>query len=134
MVAGRKMVVVVEDVGSCATTLEIALGRIHHLDIRVVHSAEAARAVINSDGAVCAVVTDLHLPQSSGQELIRWIRSRRESVHLPIIVVSGDSDPDTPSKTLLLGANAFFPKPFSPSEVRRRLEDLINAEQNPTSD
>jgi hypothetical protein len=26
-----------------------------------------------------------------------------------------------------LGANAFFPKPYSPSDVRHTLEDLLNA-------
>jgi hypothetical protein len=25
-----------------------------------------------------------------------------------------------------LGANAFFPKPYSPSDVRHTLEDLLN--------
>jgi DNA-binding response OmpR family regulator len=130
MFNGRKTVLVVEDAGSCATTLEIALAQIDDLDVRIVPSAEEARALIEADTGVCAIVTDLHLPEASGLDLIHWIRSSRASIRLPIIVVSGDSDPETPAKTLGLGANAFFAKPFSPAEVRQKLEDLIDAKEN----
>jgi DNA-binding NarL/FixJ family response regulator len=40
--------------------------------------------------------------------------------------LSGDSHPDTPERLRSLGANAFFPKPYSPSDVRHTLEDLLN--------
>lgn len=129
MRGSRKTVVVVEDAGACATTLEIALGQIKQLEICVVTSAEAARAFIDSGVEVTAVVTDLNLPEASGLDLIEWLRSRDGSGRMPIIVISGESDPDLPAKSLLLGANAYFSKPFSPAQVRRRLEDLIDAEE-----
>jgi DNA-binding response OmpR family regulator len=130
MITSRRIVLVVEDAGACATTLEIALAQIDNLDVRVVPSAEDAWAVIDNDAGICAIVTDLQLPKASGLDLIRWLRSRGGSIRLPIIVISGDSDPDTPATTLRLGANAFFGKPFSPSEVRQRLEELINARES----
>lgn len=126
----RRTVLVVEDAGACATTLEIALTQIDNLDVRVVTSAEEARTLIDTNVNVCAIITDLHLPQASGLDLIDWVRSRHTTFGLPIIVVSGDSDPDVPARTLCLGANAFFPKPFSPAEVRQTLEELIDAKEN----
>jgi DNA-binding NarL/FixJ family response regulator len=45
---------------------------------------------------------------------------------MPIIVVSADTDPATPERVVALGAEAFFPKPFSPALVRRKLEQLLN--------
>ena len=124
----HRTVLVVEDAGSCATTLEIALARIAGVAVRVVGTAEAARAVLASDADVCALITDLHLPEDSGLDLVRWVRGRENRAHMPIIVISGDSDPDTPPAALRLGANAYFAKPFSPSEVRHRLEELIDEE------
>ena len=124
-----RTILVVEDTGACATTLEIALGQINGLDIQIVSTAEEAQACLDNGGArICAIVTDVHLPRDSGLDLIRWVRSRESSARLPIIVISGDSDPETPAATLQLGANAYFAKPFSPSEVRHKLEDLIDAE------
>jgi hypothetical protein len=36
-------------------------------------------------------------------------------------------DVDTPGKLKSLGANAFFPKPFSPAAVRHTLEHILYA-------
>jgi PleD family two-component response regulator len=62
-----------------------------------------------------------------GFELIQAVRSHSGSAALPILVISGDSDPRTASRVEALGANAYFQKPFSPIEVRNRLEQLIYA-------
>jgi DNA-binding response OmpR family regulator len=125
-----RTVLVVEDTVLCATILEIALTQITGLSVRVVGSANEARHVLDAE-RVCAVVTDVHLPDASGFDLIRWVRSRHSSARLPILVISGDTDPDTNAVVLKLGANAYFVKPFSPSEVRQKLEDLIDAAPTP---
>jgi CheY-like chemotaxis protein len=44
---------------------------------------------------------------------------------LPILLISGDSDPMLPERALAQGADAFFPKPYSPSAVRKKLEQLL---------
>jgi len=95
-----------------------------------VRTAEEALHCLGQDhaaGDICAVITDLHLPQMDGFELIETVRSRPGRGALPILVISGDSDPGTPSRLKALGANAYFQKPFSPTEVRNRLEQLIYA-------
>jgi two-component system chemotaxis response regulator CheY len=62
-----------------------------------------------------------------GFELIRRIRGDYRLSETPIIVVSGDTDPATPSRVAKLGVSAFFPKPYSPAQVRRKLEQILNA-------
>jgi two-component system, chemotaxis family, chemotaxis protein CheY len=62
-----------------------------------------------------------------GFDLIEAVRANPDHATLPILVISGDSDPRTPARLTRLGANAYFPKPYSPAEVRSRLEQLIDA-------
>jgi DNA-binding response OmpR family regulator len=118
-------VLIVEDTEPCRDTLEVALMRVPGLAVRSVATAEEALHCLATD-EVCALVTDLHLPQMDGFELIRAIRSRPESAALPILVISGDNDPHTMARLAGLGANAYFSKPYSPAEVRRKLEQLLN--------
>jgi DNA-binding response OmpR family regulator len=118
-------ILIVEDTAACATTLEIALGQIGGATVHVVSSVTEARSVLRRDDQVCALITDIHLPDASGLDLVKWVRSRPSAVRLPIVVISGDSDPDTPVASLRLGADAFFAKPFSPSVVRQKVEELI---------
>jgi CheY-like chemotaxis protein len=53
-------------------------------------------------------------------------RDMLEMALMPIMVVSGDNDPSTLERLVNLGASAYFPKPYSPSQVRQRLEELID--------
>jgi two-component system chemotaxis response regulator CheY len=119
-----RLILIVEDSATCAETLQIALESIPGIETRVSHSAKAAFALAEGNDVV-AIVTDLHLPQADGFELIRRLRADPRFVRVPILLISGDSDPGLPARALAEGADAFFPKPYSPSAVRRKLEQLI---------
>jgi two-component system chemotaxis response regulator CheY len=121
-----KLVLIVEDSETCAETLLIALESIPGLEPRVIHSPRAAIAALwDRNNDVAAIVTDLHLPQSDGFDLIRQLRAEPRFARLPIVLISGDSDPLLPARALAQGADAFFPKPYSPAAVRRKLEELL---------
>ena len=119
-------VLIVEDDENVAP-LEIALANLKGLRVLVLKNGrEAADFLRRSSIDLAAVITDLQLPYVDGFELIEIIRGQARYSDLPIVVLSGDSHPDTPERLRLLGANAFFPKPYSPSDVRHTLEDLLN--------
>jgi len=127
-----RTVLIVEDAESCATTLEIALLAIPRIHVRVAPTAwQALDMLAAAGGGICALVTDLHLPLMDGFELIERLRSDSRTARLPIIVISGDSDPRTPERLYRLGANAYFGKPYSPVQVRQKVEQLLDA--NPIS-
>jgi CheY-like chemotaxis protein len=77
------------------------------------------------ESEIVAIITDLHLPQSDGLAFIRQLRAEPRFARLPILLISGDSDPRLAQRALETGADAFFPKPYSPAAVRRRLEQLL---------
>jgi CheY-like chemotaxis protein len=121
-----KQVLIVEDSEACAETLQIALESIPGVETRVIGSPRAAMvAALESHGEIAAIVTDLHLPQSDGFDLIRQLRAEPRFARLPILLISGDSDPLLAERALAQGADAFFPKPYSPSAVRKKLEQLL---------
>jgi two-component system chemotaxis response regulator CheY len=120
-----RLALIVEDSEPCAETLQIALELIDGLEVRVVHSPRAAIAMLSHTKEIAAIITDLHLPKSDGLELIRQLRTEPRFTKLPILLISGDSDPQLPAKALANGADAFFAKPYSPAAVRRKLEYLL---------
>jgi DNA-binding response OmpR family regulator len=120
-----RLVLIVEDTELCRDTLEVALMKLPNLAVQSVTTAEEALEWLDAN-EVCALVTDLHLPLMNGFELIEAVRGRPWRSSLPILVISGDSDPRIPTRLAKLGANAFFSKPYSPAEVRHKLEQLID--------
>ena len=126
MIAMGRTIVVVEDSFDCAETLQIALESIAGVDIRVVASGQAALEFLARCGEdVAAVVTDLQMPRMSGMDLLKRLKSDPRLRQIPVLIISGDSDPRLPARSLSFGAHAYFSKPYSPIQVRQTLEQLL---------
>ena len=125
-----RSVLIVEDSENSAAILEIALMGIPGVSVLTAPSGvDALRILRQSAPTVQAVVTDLNMPRMDGFEMIRKIREDRILSGTPIIVVSADTDPATPGRVERLGVSAFFAKPFSPAQVRRTLEQILDGTQ-----
>jgi CheY-like chemotaxis protein len=122
-------ILLVDDSEDCLATMDLALQTLPGVVIRPSPSAEAALAALEDreNDTFSAVITDVHLPEMTGLELVTRIRQNPRFRSLPIVVVSADADPSTPGRALGLGANAYFAKPFSPGAMRKKLEELIYA-------
>ena len=117
-----RTILIVEDTEPGRDILEMALMQLPGISIRSVGTAEEALQCLASH-EISAMVTDLNLPRMDGFQLIEKVRA---SSTMPIMVISGDNDPRTLERLVVLGASAYFPKPYSPSQVRQRLEELID--------
>src|SRR5439155_11895395 len=102
-----RTVLIVEDSDTTADTLEIALLSLP--DVSVTHAPSGRKAwQLLQNQSVSAIITDLHMPHMDGFELIERVRTANGPGYVPIIVLSGDSDPDTPERVRRLGADAYF--------------------------
>ena len=126
-------VLIVDDTEASASALELVCATIPGIAVLTVSSALDAVPILRDRSTpVRAVLTDIRMPRMSGFDLIRFIRGDPRLAAIPIVVVTADTDPDTPALTALLGANAYFSKPFSPRAIRETLERLIHG--NPSAD
>ncbi len=93
------------------------------------HVALSGRAalelVAEYNGRVAAIVTDLQMPRMSGLDLLQQLKANDAHRHIPVVIISGESDPLLPARSLACGAHAFFVKPYSPLAVRQTLEELL---------
>jgi CheY-like chemotaxis protein len=121
----RRTVLVIDDVDTCASTLELLFDGMQEVDVLTALSAEHAWEILEAS-SVAAVVTDLEMRDMDGFELIQRIRSHPLHHEVPIMVITGSSDPDAPRRAAGLGANAFFTKPYSAGRVREELEHLLS--------
>jgi putative two-component system response regulator len=72
------------------------------------------------------MLLDLHMPAPDGLEILRNLRSVRESLgFLPVIVLTGDTGRTARNSALLLGADDFLLKPLDRQEVVLRVRNLL---------
>jgi DNA-binding response OmpR family regulator len=119
-------VLIVEDAETVASALEILFSSIPGLKIITASSAEQAwRLLDEGPEPIRALVTDVQLPEMDGFELIGRVRSHASFGSLPIIVITGLTDPDVARRLRSCGADAVFTKPYSPTQVREKLEQFL---------
>jgi DNA-binding NtrC family response regulator len=74
-------------------------------------------------GSFDVVVSDVHMPECDGLDLIRAIHKRHPE--LPIIVMSGKPTDDAQSRALGDGAFRYLVKPVMPSALRSVIESAV---------
>jgi two-component system, chemotaxis family, chemotaxis protein CheY len=122
-------VLIVEDADTCASTLEIIFSSIRGLKILVASSAERAWQMLEDrSGDIRVLVTDLHMPGMDGFELIERVRTDKLHAAMPIVVITGSTDPHVSDRLRQSGVDAVFAKPYSPALVREKLEQLLGNE------
>jgi len=75
------------------------------------------------------VVLDLMLPDISGTEICRWVRSEPELSDVPIIMLTAKADEIDRVVGFELGADDYVTKPFSPRELVLRVGAVLRRRQ-----
>ena len=124
----EKFVLVVDDNEEARIAAEISLQPLDTCAIYSFKTVAKALTFLETDAhGLGVLVTDLHLPQADGFELIQRVRSDVRWAHVPIVVVSADGCQETRDRLQDLGADAFFLKPYSPAQLLRTVERLLYA-------
>jgi diguanylate cyclase (GGDEF)-like protein len=71
------------------------------------------------------VVLDFEMPHASGPELCRVVRSDARWSSLPMLVLTGRTDPDSIERVFEAGADDFVAKPFVGPELVTRIENRL---------
>lgn len=71
------------------------------------------------------IVTDYNMPEVDGRELTRYVREQSEQSHLPILMVTSESNDTHLANIEQDGVNALCDKPFEPEFVKQILFRLL---------
>lgn len=73
------------------------------------------------------LLLDLVMPEVTGFEILQQVRAHPHHNHLPVIILTSSSDPETKLKALDQGATDFLAKPVDPSELILRVRNTLAA-------
>lgn len=74
------------------------------------------------------ILLDLFMPEMNGFEVIKKLQEDEETKKIPVIFLTGDSQPSTEIKCLELGAADFIVKPFEPKIMFSRIKRVLELE------
>ena len=117
----RARILVVEDEAGIALGLQEDL-RIEGYQVEVVNDGDAATQRATT-GAFDLILLDVMLPKKDGFQVCRELR--RGGVSTPIILLTARAQEAEKVLGLQLGADDYVTKPFSPMELRARIEAVL---------
>uniref|UniRef100_A0A7C1X027 Response regulator transcription factor n=1 Tax=Pseudomonas graminis TaxID=158627 RepID=A0A7C1X027_9PSED len=90
--------------------------------VRACHDGQSARKAL-AESAPAAVVLDVMLPDGSGLELLKQLRT--DHPDLPVLMLSARGEPLDRILGLELGADDYLAKPCDPRELTARLRAVL---------
>jgi signal transduction histidine kinase len=97
------------------------------LNFQVIEAVDGRQAIEKASQFLPdVIVCDMMMPEKSGLEVCREIRERTYTKSTPILMLTARADEETKLTALAAGANDFITKPFSTTELRVRLKNLVD--------
>jgi DNA-binding response OmpR family regulator len=120
---GRPLVLVADDDRDILQLVSFRLERADYEVVQANDGEEALRLVkeLRPDLAVL----DLMMPKLNGYEVIREIRRDEETKAIPVILLTARVQEADVARGFEAGADDYLKKPFSPQELRARVQAIL---------
>lgn len=119
---GQGTILLVEDEEMVRSVAERALSR-EGYTVRAASGGDEALALLEEDGEIDAVVSDVAMPGMDGPQTVRAIRERLPDV--PVLFMSGYAE-EQARKRIDMEDAAFLPKPFSVAQLTDAVGRLLS--------
>ncbi|MEW5916610.1 MAG: PAS domain S-box protein, partial [Gemmatimonadota bacterium] len=126
VVGGTETVLIVEDSAIVRSLAADILNRFGYRTFEAGGSREAVETAANLAGAIDLLLTDVVLPEESGRVVAarlveRWPRVR-------VLFMSGYAPDAVLQHGVLAAGTAYIQKPFTPSQLARKVREVLDAE------
>jgi two-component system chemotaxis response regulator CheY len=85
-----------------------------------------AMAKIMTEGADF-IVTDWNMPEMSGLEFTKWIRSNAQYNNLPILMITTRGNKDDVIEAMKARVNNYIVKPFTAQGLKEKIDQILKA-------
>lgn len=71
------------------------------------------------------IMSDLNMPFMDGIELVKTLKADPNTLHIPILMVTTEADPEERQKAMEAGASAYLVKPVTAEAVAFNIKDIL---------
>jgi CheY-like chemotaxis protein len=108
----KEKILVVEDFASIRTFVCETLSRKGYETIGAANSKEALAILDEKGDGISLVLTDYNMPDGTGYELLKKIKSNPITAKIPVIFLTTESSPDKMKLAKEAGLSAWVKKPY----------------------
>ncbi len=120
----KPRILVVDDDAALQRLVSTLLNRANMMPLSATTAGEAAQ-ILKQDPLPQIVILDMMLPDVSGIEFLKQMRSKERFDYLPIIILSALADPDRIREGLTIGADRYLTKPYLANNLISTVQELL---------
>jgi DNA-binding response OmpR family regulator len=94
-------------------------------EVVVANDGREAYRILQTNSQFRAAIFDMTMPYLEGLDLVRYMRSERRLMRIPIMMITAEQDIKLMASSFSAGASAFLPKPFSPDQLQSAIRMLL---------
>jgi two-component system chemotaxis response regulator CheY len=97
-----------------------------------IYTAENGKQAIEvlEENKVDLIMTDIHMPEMDGFQLIEYLKKTDPFKDIPIIVITTEGREKYIDKAKQLGAVNYIKKPFQPEQVKHLILETLGVEED----
>ena len=126
MVQRNWRVLIADDDPAICTLIDTVL-RKGPYEMMTCNDAESALVAVDRHGPFDIIICDFMLPGISGIDLIERLRASENTRGTPILMISGHTNYAMDGRAKNAGANLFLNKPFTISQLRAAVNQLLSS-------
>lgn len=120
-------ILLVDDSSFSRTALKTGLKEMKYWKIMEASDAKIAKSIFQEPeqqtDPIHLLICDIHMPNMSGIDLVRWLRSQELTKNLPVIILTSSQDRTEILEAGKIGVSHYMIKPFD----ALTLKDKINS-------
>jgi len=124
----KKKILLVDDSKVTRRSISILLEK-HDFESVTLDNAEDLVTFADRYTDVSLILLDINLPGMDGLTALGYINQLSTISHIPVIMITGDSDMEIVKKAASLNVVDYVLKPYIPSKLLARIERALNPQE-----
>ena len=106
--------------------VEVLRERLESVGYETICAYEGIRAIqLANKEQPDAIILDWKMPAGQGSDVLKGLKERSVTRHIPVLVVTGVDDPDIEEKAVRLGAAGYLRKPYDGKVLLQKLREIL---------
>ena len=119
-------VLVVDDSSTMRRIIINTLNKLGYTECREAGNGKEGLDALSAN-PVDIVITDWNMPEMSGVEFVRAVRSNDATKAMPVLMVTTNAAEGDIVEALKAGVNNYVVKPFTPATIKEKIEAVLKA-------
>ena len=93
--------------------------------VTTARDGKEAYKALQESANITAAVLDVVMPHIPGPELVRYMKTEKRFMNIPVMMMTAEQDPKLSRDSFAAGAVVFLPKPFTTAQLQTMLRMLV---------